>query len=317
MIKNLDYYRSIHNATGCKTRKEMEVHQIHKRLDRDFEKTLDISEFSKFQSDEKIRLEIKKETRSDLSGYRKEFTSLITAPIKHGDTFLDELTKIYWICVESMCKSGLYYEGKLVRCNTYLKWQNDNGEVLEYPVFDYVGDSSDITDKTVVNVGEGKHKLLITADKNTIKLKHDMRFFLDRDIENPTVYRITRNDNTSGFFDTGVVTLTIEEDQYNKDTDNIEQWLCDYKKTSTDILPIQFNGDAYIRIGRSRTLWIDTDKSVVWKYPDISGISYDEKGTSLKVICSLDEELIGKKICIEAIVDSAKSECEFEIVGGV
>ena len=35
--KNIDYYRSIHNATGCKTRKEMEVGAIHKRLKRDFD----------------------------------------------------------------------------------------------------------------------------------------------------------------------------------------------------------------------------------------------------------------------------------------
>lgn len=317
MVKDINYYRSIHNAKGCKTKTEMEKALIHKRLARDFENTLDIVEFTKFLSDEKIRLEIKKEIKNSSFGYQREFTSLISAPVEHGDAFFDNKTNCYWLCSEVTCKSDLYYAGKLTRCNNMLKWQDKDGNIFEYPVFDYTGFNSDETDKQLINVGEGKHKLVTIADTNTFKLKHDKRFFLDRDTENPTVFKITQNDNTSGFYDKGLVTLTIEEDQYNKDTDNIEQWLCDYKQVAAESLPIQFNGEKYIRIGRSRRIWIDTEENVEWIFPKISGVSFEKTGSSLKIILSMNDNLIGKKISVSAIANGSRSECEFEIIGGV
>ena len=317
MIKDINYYRAIHNSKGCKTRAEMEKNQIRKRLDRNFENTLDIVEFENFLSGEIIRLEIKKETKNNSFGYQREFTSLITSPVEHGDAFYDESTKTYWLCSEAMCKSGLYYEGKLTRCNNILRWQDETGEIFNYPVYDYTGFNKDETDFRIVNVGEGKHKLVTIADKNTIKLKHDKRFFWDRDTENPTVFKITQNDSTSGFYDKGLITLTIMEDQYNKDTDCIEQWLCDYKKVEKKTLHIQFNGDGKIRIGRSRRVWIDTEEKIDWIIPDINGVSFEETGNSLKIVLSMNDGLIGEKIHISAVVGGNTTECEFEIIGGV
>ena len=54
MIKDIEYYRSIHNASGCKTRKEMEVNAIHKRLKRDFNKPLDVETYTNFITGETI-----------------------------------------------------------------------------------------------------------------------------------------------------------------------------------------------------------------------------------------------------------------------
>ena len=54
MIKDTDYYRAIHNATGCKKRKDMEVNTIYKRLKRDFYKTLDVETFTNFITGESI-----------------------------------------------------------------------------------------------------------------------------------------------------------------------------------------------------------------------------------------------------------------------
>ena len=152
MIKNIDYYRSIHNATGCKTRKEMEIGAIHKRLKRDFDKTLDVETYENFLTGETIDLNINRQTKSEVSGYQKEFTSLITAPVQHGDTFYNEDEGLYWICTEVMCKSGLYYDGKLTRCNNILKWQDENKHIFEYPVFDINStqyNSGEFGDKTM------------------------------------------------------------------------------------------------------------------------------------------------------------------------
>ena len=64
----------------------MEVGAIHKRLKRDFDKTLDVETYENFLTGETIDLNINRQTKSEVSGYQKEFTSLITAPVQHGAT---------------------------------------------------------------------------------------------------------------------------------------------------------------------------------------------------------------------------------------
>ncbi len=251
-------------------------------------------------------------------GFVKSYAVKMSDALKIGELLYNCEENIYWICKSSYKKGGIYCTGLLLRCiEMPLKWQDDEGNVFEYPMFDHTGFNADVTDYKIINVGEGKHKLITIADKNTLKLKHDKRFFWDRDTENPTVYKVTQNDNTTMFYDKGLVTLTIAEDQYNGETDSIEHWLCDYVKPVNGALPIQYNGDKYIRIGRSRRVWADTSDTVVWNYPVKNGVVFEESGNALKIVCALDENLIGDTIRIGAAVNGETSECEFKIIGGV
>lgn len=252
------------------------------------------------------------------SGYVKNYAVRIADSLKIGQLLYDCCENVYWICKSCFKMGGIYSTGLLFRCiEMPLKWQDESGAIFEYPVFDYAGFNTGETDKRVVNVGEGQHKLTTIADKNTVKLKHGKRFFWDRDVENPAVFKITQNDCTSMYYDKGLVILSIEENQYNKDLDDIGQWLCDYKESENKSLPLLYNGDGNIRIGRSRRVWVDTSDNVVWNYTARQGIVFEENGASIKITCPVDERLIGTKIKIEAVVSGEKSECEFEVVGGV
>lgn len=258
------------------------------------------------------------EKYTSVGGFVKSYAVKIADALKIGELLYDCEENTYWICKSCYKKGGIYCTGALLRCiEMPLKWQDDNGNIFEYPVFDYTGFNADVTDYKIVNVGEGKHKLTTIADKNTVKLKHDKRFFWDRDTENPTVFKITQNDCTTLFYDKGLITLTITEDQYNKDTDSIEQWICNFKETDNSNLSLQYNGDNSIRIGRSRRVWIDTEDKVVWNCLAENGVVFEENGASVKIICPLDENLIGTKIRVKAEVNGNISECEFDIVGGV
>ena len=310
MIKDIDYYRSIHNATGCKTHKEMEVKTIHKRLSRDFEKTLDTVEFSDFFTNNVISLEIKKETKSDVSGYQREFTSLITAPVYHGDTLFDSESNTYWICTEVMCKSKLYYEGKLTRCNNFLKWQDDSGKIFEYPIFDINGTqyNSGTKGDKVLTLASSQHIITIIADENTIVLDHDKRFFHDRNTKSPTVFKLTQNDTTALNYDKGLLHITVTEDEFNPDTDSIENWLCDYFKPeipTTKDIEITFNGEPIIRSGGSaKTFKADNAYSVnLWELEllsiqkDFVSLSYE--GNTCKVRCKQNDNLVGTKFTLK------------------
>ena len=317
MIKNIDYYRSIHNATGCKTRKEMEVGAIHKRLKRDFDKTLDVETYENFLTGETIDLNINRQTKSEVSGYQKEFTSLITAPVQHGDTFYNEDEGLYWICTEVMCKSGLYYDGKLTRCNNILKWQDENKHIFEYPVFDINStqyNSGEFGDKTMT-LGSSQHLLTIVADENTIALNHGHRFFWDRNTVDPTVFKLTQNDTTAVNYDRGIVKLTVTEDQYNPKTDSIENWLCDYFKVST--VTITYSGNPTIRVGGTKTLNVDTTETVTWSVESDVGATIIPDGNSVKVKCLNDMSFVDKTITVKATVCSDVGECVLTITGGV
>ena len=317
MIKNIDYYRSIHNATGCKTRKEMEVGAIHKRLKRDFDKTLDVETYENFLTGETIDLNINRQTKSEVSGYQKEFTSLITAPVQHGDTFYNEDEGLYWICTEVMCKSGLYYDGKLTRCNNILKWQDENKHIFEYPVFDINStqyNSGEFGDKTMT-LGSSQHLLTIVADENTIALNHGHRFFWDRNTVDPTVFKLTQNDTTAVNYDRGIVKLTVTEDQYNPKTDSIENWLCDYFKVS--IVTITYSGNPTIRVGGTKTLNVDTTETVIWSVESDVGATITPDGNSVKVKCPNDMSFVDKTITVKATVGSDVGECILTITGGL
>lgn len=317
MIKNIDYYRSIHNATGCKTRKEMEVGAIHKRLKRDFDKTLDVETYENFLTGETIDLNINRQTKSEVSGYQKEFTSLITAPVQHGDTFYNEDEGLYWICTEVMCKSGLYYDGKLTRCNNILKWQDENKHIFEYPVFDINStqyNSGEFGDKTMT-LGSSQHLLTIVADENTIALNHGHRFFWDRNTVDPTVFKLTQNDTTAVNYDRGIVKLTVTEDQYNPKTDSIENWLCDYFKVST--ITITYSGNPTIRVGGTKTLNVDTTETVTWSVESDIGATITPDGNSVKVKCPNNSTYVDKTITVKATVGSDVGECVLTVTGGL
>lgn len=317
MIKNIDYYRSIHNATGCKTRKEMEIGAIHKRLKRDFDKTLDVETYENFLTGETIDLNINRQTKSEVSGYQKEFTSLITAPVQHGDTFYNEDEGLYWICTEVMCKSGLYYDGKLTRCNNILKWQDANKHIFEYPVFDINStqyNSGEFGDK-IMTLGSSQHLLTVVADENTIALNNGQRFFWDRNTVNPTVFKLTQNDTTAVNYDRGIVKLTVTEDQYNPKTDSIENWLCDYFKVST--VTITYSGNPTIRVGGTKTLNIDTTETVTWSVESDVGATITPNGNSVKVKCPNDMSFTDKTITVKATVGSDVGECILTITGGL
>lgn len=295
----------------------MEVGAIHKRLKRDFDKTLDVETYENFLTGETIDLNINRQTKSEVSGYQKEFTSLITAPVQHGDTFYNEDEGLYWICTEVMCKSGLYYDGKLTRCNNILKWQDENKHIFEYPVFDINStqyNSGEFGDKTMT-LGSSQHLLTIVADENTIALNHGHRFFWDRNTVDPTVFKLTQNDTTAVNYDRGIVKLTVTEDQYNPKIDSIENWLCDYFKVST--VTITYSGNPTIRVGGTKTLNVDTTETVTWSVESDVGATITPDGNSVKVKCPNDMSFVDKTITVKATVGSDVGECILTITGGL
>lgn len=263
---------------------------------------------------------------SSANGYTVQFETLIDRTIPIGTVLYDTDEQIYYLCTESFNKDKILNNGKLTRCNDFLKWQDDSGKVFEYPVFDINSTqyNSGVQGDKVMTLGSTQHMLTITADENTIVLEHDKRFFNDRNTKSPTVFKLTQNDTTALNYDKGLLHLTITEDEYNPNTDSIENWLCDYFKPKvSQPIEITYTGDPIIRVGGSaKTFTANTTETVTWELITVAEqnkyITMTVTDNKCKIKCSNNELLIGSSIKLKCTDTSGNiGELLIDIVGGV
>ena len=266
---------------------------------------------------ESVPIKTFNEKYSAANGINLQFDALIDFPIVVGDLLYDKRRNLYWICIESFDRDEILCAGKLVRCNYIMKWQDDDKNIFEYPVFEINStqyNSGEFGDKTMT-LGSSQHLITAIADKNTIALNHGHRFFWDRNTVDPTVFKLTQNDTTAVNYDRGIVKLTVTEDQYNPKTDSIENWLCDYFKVST--VTITYSGNPTIRVGGTKTLNVDTTETVTWSVESDVGATIIPNGNSVKVKCPNDMSFVDKTITVKATVGSDVGECLLTITGGL
>ncbi len=263
---------------------------------------------------------------SSANGYTVQFETLIDRTIPIGTVLYDTDEQIYYLCTESFDKNKILNNGKLTRCNNFLKWQDDSGKVFEYPVFDINSTqyNSGVQSDKIMTLGSTQHMLTITADENTIALEHDKRFFSDRNTKRPTVFKLTQNDTTALNYDKGLLHLTITEDEYNPDADSIENWLCDYIKPKVSRpIEITYTGDPIIRVGGSaKPFTANTTETVTWELITVveqnKYITMTVTDNKCKIKCSNNELLIGSSIKLKCTDTSGNiGELLIDIVGGV
>lgn len=180
---------------------------------------------------ESIQIRLYKRSFSNANGVSVKFQTLINTPIVVGDIIYDSLSDEYLICTESFNIDGIHWQGKFTLCNWILKWQNKNGDILEYPCHDINStqyNSGEQSNKQFT-IGSSQHMITLPCDENTVKLSSPQRFFLDKNTENPTSFIVTQNDTTSyNYGKKGLVKVTLYECASNNDTDRFDLGICDY-----------------------------------------------------------------------------------------
>lgn len=168
---------------------------------------------------------------SAANGVMVKFQTLYDTPITIGDIVYDSNKNEYLICTESFDIDNVHWEGKFTLCNWILKWQNKDGDILEYPCQDMNTtqyNSGEQSNRQFV-IGSSQHMVTLPSDKNTIALSTPQRFYLDLDTNNPTSYIVTQNDTTSyNYGKKGLVKVTLYEYPNNHATDRIDLGICDY-----------------------------------------------------------------------------------------
>ena len=178
-----------------------------------------------------IEIRIFKRTYSSANGVTMKFQTLFDCPIVVGDIVYDSNADEYLLCTEAFNIDDVHWQGKFTLCNWILKWQNKNGDILEYPCYDINStqyNSGEQSNK-LMTIGSAQHIVMLPYDENTVVLKHPQRFFLDKDFEHPTSFMVTQNDTTSyNFGKKGIVKVTLLESPHNTETDRMDLGICDY-----------------------------------------------------------------------------------------
>lgn len=277
---------------------------------------------------DKIGIRLFDRKYSSANGHTAQFDMLIDNSPNVGDYYYDEKHNQYWICTELFNENDILYNGKLTLCNWHLKWQDELGNILEYPCHEINStqyNSGETGDKTMT-LGSAQHMATIQASPETISIKSPQRFFISRDNSIPFI--VTQNDTTAGNYGRGLCKITLLQDQL-RDTDNRELGICDYftldkPDISDEAVISSITGESELRIARYRTYKVEfTDpnnsilEDVPFRWNIISDFPIESQIIGHEIRIKVDDEnYVGFTFKLQVIVDDKVSdEKEILVVG--
>lgn len=265
---------------------------------------------------------------SSANGYTTQFEVQVDDKPDIGDYYFEKELNQYWICTELHNVNHVHVSGKLTMCNWFLKWQNDMGEVIEYPCNDINStqyNSGEAGDKTMT-LGSAQHMATVQATSDTIGIRSPLRFFVRRDYTIP--FKVTQNDTVSNNYGNGLCKITLTQDQLNPEVDRPDLGLCDYKEPTplppepdeTTDLSAVISGKSNLINGFSRTYSVEfkdsngdikQDVDFTWNVESDFDVQQTISGNQIELSVD-DKSLIGSSFILQVLVQD-KVLSEFEI----
>lgn len=302
-----------------------------------------------YKTDDKVQIKMHNQKASSSYGVVTSFLSPHDVPIEIGNMFYDTKKDEYWLCVESYDVSGIHWEGKLAKCLRWLKWQDSKGIIQEIPII--------VTSASKYNNGQdssntitlGSDQLLIFMQKNddTLKLDRGYKFFIDDNLDDPTVYELTRIDTALyTYMGKGFLSMIVTECAYTPSDNDLKYGVCNYKEVDIDTeedptttpenpdemtvlrATITFKGSQELKIGgTTKTLtgsFVDSDGNAtadigVWEVITIDELlpylKYTITDNTLKIKV-LDTDLIDSKarIMFSSADNTISTYLDFDVV---
>ena len=228
----------------------------------------------------------------------------------------------YWIVDGRPGNNKSYEKATLKECQYKLRWQKDDGAIIERWVY--------LTSSSKYDVGEnGNNTIILTSNNYLITIPNDedsmtlegKRVFIDLSDIPEKVFKITRNDDVLFAHGShgGTLNLIADKVELNKETDNQELRICDYIDSSTpppsepttpdetEDLSVTISGNTNLKVGFSRTYTVN--------FTDESGneVDWNDVGFSWNVISDFDSGLIEQTISGNIIKLSVDDE---NLIGG-
>lgn len=236
----------------------------------------------------------------------------------------------YWLVDGRPGNNGEYEKAVLKECQYKIKWQKDDGTIIER--------WANFTSASKYDVGESGNSTIILSSNNfTILIPHDedgltldgKRIFVDTSETPKKVFKITRNDDVLFLHGShgGTLNLIADKTEFNPNRDNQELRICDYIDPSSPLPPTPsepnettdlrcvISGNTNLKNGYKRAYTVtftDTDgNSIDWQevnYQWNVKSDFDVKQTIVdnKITVSVnDENLIGGSFLVRILVNGS------------
>lgn len=228
-MEQYELMRIIARANDAYTKKEVQIREIKRKIQRDFTKSID-AECVTINEKKKQMLLI---TRDKGDERVKKVKSRPDETFFLGDIINWNGTNYIVNYIDA--DRRIQTKGRMYECNTTLRWKNRKGNIVER-----VGKGEDATKYSegvqggnTVRIGEFQLKVVVRLDEETVLIQRDDRFMIDAFdyiediIENgatPAVFRVTRRNVVTGTFPStnGYVEITLVEDQFVAGHDDVE-----------------------------------------------------------------------------------------------
>lgn len=297
---DIAYIRTIQNAKGSTSKRETKLSYNRKKIAKAFSKNLENIIIKNVWTDELKEVSVNKQKHEDWGWYLQS-TALVDSGLCNGDTFYyEEGDRKEYYQIQNMEKNQHYLDFDLVECNYILKWQDDNRVIKEFPCVMISASQYNSGEKAskTLTLGYNQIMMRIMCNEDTIKFKSDKRFFVDNELTQPKVYRITREDTIHAFQQKGYMEIILTEDEFNAETDNIEKFICDYQAEADEDIVVSFKGEPEIRIGQTKTF--ESNVPVTWTTDAVYVTLTVIDETHCKVKCQKDTALVGNTFTVMA-----------------
>lgn len=240
--------------------------------------------------------------------YEKEFNIIDEVDVVYGDYFIWD--DRWWMVTERDYDDEIYIHGKISQCNYCLRWQNDEGKIIQrWCVVNNVSKyNNGVFQGKTVNTLEATISVQLPSDEETVKIKRNRRFIMDMIADDPYVYEVSQRDVlTSQYGNSGLITLAMTQVTTNDSTDDYEKMIANYNDSVVEQAAIK--GQSLIRLGQINAYQTSTEN------PEWNVLSLDPEVTVDSLVEIVGVENDGR-IILKAHKDSKNINRKIIITDG-
>ena len=255
-----------------------------------------------------------------------------------------EFDNMTWLCLNSYTFHGLYCRATFMSCDWKIHWQDSDGTIKSIYVIDQNSTqyNSGESGNSTVTLGAAQHMLKMCCTEDTVLFDSPMRLIIDKNVNKPTCYKVTQNDNSAYNYGKGLCCITVTEAQLSANDklvtlpDGSQVWICDYHSPAsspepqapdeTTDLSAVISGGNTLRCGRAKS-WIVAfldqngneimDQNFQWKVDSEYAIKQVIDGQKIQLKVD-DEQLIDCSFLLAVITDkNVVAKVEITIIDGL
>ena len=270
----------------------------------------------------------------------KKITALPNEDLYAGS--IVEWSNTVWIIKSVDTEDQVHKRGDMYQCNTYLKWQDEEGNIKD--CFGYslnIGQFNiGIDGNKTLAVGEFTATIDIPCNEDTIKLKRDKRFLIGLVTrEEPEAFVLTGRNGITGNsnpkelkegivnYKDKVITLTLCHSE-KSDRDNVPLLIADYFESNPQSPPVEYRiaseNEMILRVGGSWNEFtlVDTNNNIItptiWSVTALpeneNYIQYEPTDDKIKIKALENRKIINTQILLEATSESVNASAFIRLV---